>query len=314
MPLIFSAHPSPHTSVAKRLCLGLLVLLLASPAQGSRVVLVLSAPTPSFQAYVREFRSSVERRGAAVEILVTDLADLVSHPLPESNLFVAVGSQAADTLVTRDLQAPLLLTMLPRANYERLSGIPAKTSAVFIDQPSSRYVALVRAALPDFDRISLLAGQDSKTTVSHLMTAARSLRLHPQSETINSPSEIYPAMQRVLANGGVLLATPDASIFNAQTIPNILLSTYRWRVPVVGFSPAYVKAGAVAALYSTPEQIATQSAEASLQILNGGPPPGPQAPNRYTIGINTRVARALGLTLDGDTVIRERLERLEHPQ
>jgi len=157
----------------------------------------------------------------------------------------------------------------------------------------------------------VLIGRDSKDAAARLMAAARDARLRAQAETIGSEADIYPAMQRLFADGGVLLATPDTTVFNTQTIPSILLSAYRRGVPVIGFSPAYINAGAMVALYSTPEQLAAQSADISLQFLAGGSMPAPQYPRHYTIGINERVARSLGLSLEGEALIRERLERLE---
>ncbi|MGC3963288.1 MAG: ABC transporter substrate binding protein [Rhodocyclaceae bacterium] len=125
---------------------------------------------------------------------------------------------------------------------------------------------------------------------------------------------MFPALQRMFSEGGgVLMAVPDTAVFNSQTIPNLLLSAYRFRVPVVGFSQAYVKAGALIALYSTPAQIGTQSAEVARGVLAGGAVPAPQYPRLFSVGINTHVARSLGYQLDSETGIREKLERLERP-
>ena len=81
--------------------------------------------------------------------------------------------------------------------------------------------------------------------------------------------EIYPALTKVLASADVILAMPDPMIFNNGTIHNILLAAYREERPLIGFSPAYVRAGALAAVYSTPQQIAHQIAETIQRALDG---------------------------------------------
>jgi ABC-type uncharacterized transport system substrate-binding protein len=131
---------------------------------------------------------------------------------------------------------------------------------------------------------------------------------------VNTEGEIYPAIQRLFPDGGVLLATPDPSIFNTQTIPNIILSAYRFRVPVVGFSQGSVKSGALIALFSTPAHLGIQSAEIASKLLAGGPLPAPQYPRLFSVGINGVVARSLGIDLETENVIHDRLERMERAE
>ena len=74
-------------------------------------------------------------------------------------------------------------------------------------------------------------------------------------EQLNDESRLYPTLQRVLADPAVLVAVPDATLFNNRTISNILLTAYHQRSPVVGFSPACVKAGALRPLqHSGPDR------------------------------------------------------------
>ena len=54
-----------------------------------------------------------------------------------------------------------------------------------------------------------------------------------------------------------------------------------------------------------------QSADISIGVLRGGAMPAAQYPQHYTIGVNERVARSLGLNLDDEAAIRARLEKLE---
>jgi hypothetical protein len=58
-----------------------------------------------------------------------------------------------------------------------------------------------------------------------------------------------------------LLAVPDPLVFNSQTAANILAAAYRRRIPLIGFSPAYTRAGALVSLYSTPDQIGFAAAK-----------------------------------------------------
>eukprot|EP01032_Pedospumella_encystans_P026470 gene26469-29906_t len=125
-----------------------------------------------------------------------------------------------------------------------------------------------------------------------------------------APSTLFTGLKTVLDDADVLLAVADPQVYNSATISNILLATYRARVPVVAFSPAYVKAGALLALYSTPRQIGVQAGALARGVLQGGPVPASQYPQEFSVAVNEHVARSLGLTLD-EVALNERMVKLE---
>ncbi|MDB5800137.1 MAG: hypothetical protein JWL63_1076 [Rhodocyclales bacterium] len=299
--------------------LTLLVVLGSSLAQAATIAVVLSETRGAYQEFADALRAELRRDQQTHELQIMDSEQASTRSLADAQLVIGVGGKAMEVLATKDFKAPLLLTLIPRSSYEKLSAArreDRKTTGLFIDQPPARYIDLVRVALPDAERIGLLAGRDSRDNVARLAQVARDRKLRPAVELINSEGEIYPAIQRLFPDGGVLLATPDTSIFNTQTIPNIILSAYRFRVPVIGFSQGSVKSGALIALFSTPTHLGTQSAEIASRVLSGATLPAPQYPRMFSVGINAVVARSLGIEMDSETAIHDRLERLdraEHP-
>jgi ABC-type uncharacterized transport system substrate-binding protein len=109
-----------------------------------------------------------------------------------------------------------------------------------------------------------------------------------------------------------LLALPDPVVFNSQTAANILTAAYRRQVPLTGFSPAYVKAGALLALYSTPAQVGTRGGELLRQAMTGRPLLPPQSPREFVVAVNQNVARSLGLALD-ESQLGEQLRQKDRP-
>lgn len=290
-------------------------LLLGSvTTHAASVLVVLSESSPIYLEFADVLRKELVRDAVTLEVVaITSDAPWQTGPT-EHSLVVTVGSRAAEAAANRDIRVPLLYTLLPRSAVERINATrkeDKRNSAIYIDQPPARYIDLLRIALPEFDRVGLFAGPDSREAAMRLAYMARDRRMKAQIEPINNEHDIYPAIQRMFAEPGALLATADTAVFNSQTIPSILLSAYRRRVPVVGFSQSYVKAGAVVALYSTPSQIAQQAAEIVRQALAGQGLPSAQYPRYFQVGVNARVAKSLDLQIDTETAIRERLERLE---
>ncbi|WP_082493895.1 hypothetical protein [Massilia sp. Leaf139] len=95
----------------------------------------------------------------------------------------------------------------------------------------------------------------------------------------------------------VLLALPDSAIYNPENIRNILLSTYRRKQGVIGFSADMVKVGALATTYSDIEDINAQAAEMAARFVATGELPPPQFPHYFRTAINEGVARSLDIAV-----------------
>lgn len=96
-----------------------------------------------------------------------------------------------------------------------------------------------------------------------------------------------------IAQTEVLLALPDSAVYNTENIRNILLSTYRHKQAVIGFSADMVKAGALATTYSDIADIDAQVAEMAAAYVASGVLPAPQFPRYFRTVVNEGVARSL---------------------
>jgi ABC-type uncharacterized transport system substrate-binding protein len=175
-------------------------------------------------------------------------------------------------------------------------------TAVVLDQPAVRQMALLRYAFPNMRRVGLMLGPDSLWSQSQFDKAASDLGLQANIYTVGGDADIYPTLRRVLEENDLLLAVPDTTVYNGGTIQNVLLASYRQRVPLIGFSPAYVRAGAMLALYSTPRQIGSQTARMARSLLAETPVPALQMPAEFVVSVNVNVARSLGFRLSEDAL------------
>lgn len=231
---------------------------------------------------------------------------------PEPAWIIAVGTAALkgmQDLYVRDATPPPLLAILvPRLAFDRMVDLvrlrAGLVSAVFLDQPPARQLDLIRIALPDARSVGILVSTQSKAHAPALEAAARERGLQMVMSTVDQ-GELYPALQSLLPDIDVLLALPDPLVFNSQTAGNILTATYRRHVPMIGFSSAYAKAGALLALYSTPVQVGARGGEMLRQMLAGRPLPPPQSAREFAVEVNQNVARSLGLVLDQSRLVEQ---------
>lgn len=281
------------------------------------VVIVSSERSPAYVEAAEALIGELERGGLSrYDVLQLTAAEVAGAAPATPKLYVALGSQAANVLAQTELRAPVLCTLLPRSSFERAllaSGrkVSPQFSALYLDQPLSRQLELIRQALPAARRIGVVWGPESQSQASALKTLAQSAGLELIEATVGRDELIFSSLKRVLADADVLLAMADPHVYNSSSIQNILLASFRANVPLVAFSPAYVRAGALFALHVTPTQIGRQAATIARGVLQGKTlSASPVYSQDFGVTVNEHVARSLGLTLDGEA-LRERLRSRE---
>lgn len=299
----------------------LLLLLLAwaaSMAAAHASILVVSSESGGAYAQARDaLQSELEKAGKPrSEVRFQGLGEFQLGGVPESTrLVVALGADAFRAALNRSAGPPVLAALVPRSVYERIvREAPARPaagiSAVFLDQPLGRQLDLLHLAVPEARKVGVLLSPETAGALPSLQSVAAARKLQIVSALVEDSSALYPALRSIMDSADLLLATADPRIYNSASISNVLLSTYRARIPVQAFSPAYVKAGAILALYSSPDQIGQQAAEVAKAFLGSGTLPQPAYPTDFRVDVNEHVARSLGFRLDAEA-LRERLHRLE---
>ncbi|OYY94044.1 MAG: hypothetical protein B7Y41_08920 [Hydrogenophilales bacterium 28-61-23] len=305
--------------MSRRLFLFFLLGLALQPAWAEGVIhLILSDSGIAYQEAAKAFRGGV---GANRTTKVSSLADLtaaqVSDMARSASLIVPVGVQAARYIAQNypvensGGQAAVLSLMVPRAVSEKLQW-PAnlarkKISAVYIDQPPARSLGLIGAAFPSARRVGLLVSKENAGVVKVLAQESARRNFEINVATVDSADDVAQALRQVLPESDVLLLVPDAVAINAGNAQNVLLTTYRYRVPVLGFSQGLSKAGAVASVYASPAQIGSQGAQMMARLAEGGELPPPQYSSAFSIAFNQHVARSLGVSLPNEADIRRKL-------
>lgn len=301
---------------------GLPLLLLLSAAAGAAwsnepaVLVVSSERSAAYQeaaeAVTTELARSNEARREVQQLVVTDMS---AYRGAVPRLYIALGTEACSQLVRSTPAAPVLCALLPRSSFERVlrdtgRRTGASLSTLYLNQPLGRQLDLVRLALPQARRVGVLWGADSQSQEAMLESAAQARGLRVVGVQVKPEEPVFNGLKKILDESDLLLALADPQIYNASSIQNILLASFRAQVPMLAISPAYVRAGALMAVYSTPAQIGQQAGQLARGVLQGQPLGVPQYPLQFEVSVNEHVARSLGLKLDAGT-LAERLRRGE---
>lgn len=286
--------------------------------------MILIVPSASGGAYV-EFTDSLQSAlrqdgGNRIEAVIVTLAQLRNGALDKykPRMIVAVGTHATQAVLASRPGAPVLATLIPRVSYHAIllqTGAGSQHSAIFLDHSIERRLRLVAVALPRARQIAALAGSATQEIVTELK-AAVSGRYRLRVRTVHKPEMVDRALASVLIDSDIFLAVADPAISEQHIVRNMLLASYRHRVPVLAYSAGLLRAGATIALYSTPTQLGRHTAELVSERARSGRwiLPRAQQPRYYKIGVNGHVARSLGLNLPSEALLMKRMQALESRQ
>lgn len=300
---------------------GLWLLLAMQPVNADpamTIEVLLSGADGPFARLYQELdrRLQIPQQQGRVVLRQRVLNNGATHTNAATDLLVTVGARAADAARENRFPAARTLQLLipsarhhPQATPKPISG----GSAIFIDQPIERQLRLARLVLPGSNQVGVLLGPDSYRQRAALEGSIRAMGWQAHIARIPASGSYVSGLRRILDRSEMLLAIPDPAIFNRRQLQGILLTSYRNDVPMLGFSPGYVRAGALSAVYSTPEQIAQQAAQWIATHLKNPDQalPAPSFPAYYSVAINHQVARSLGLRVPSEDVLLEELRLLE---
>lgn len=289
----------------------LLLLYPASQISAAplRVALVLSENNAPYQKFSAALYMALAANKGDVVIVEAQPGQGAN-----ADLVVAVGMKATESALI-DFNAPALGVMIHKASYEALlerataQKRSGETSAIYLNQPWDRQLDFIQAALPNRRKIGLLHSPDTHLELASLRESFTERGLTLIAQPVRSAELLFPILDDLLSKTDMLLSIPDNAIYNASNVRNILLTSYRHKVPLIGISQAYVNAGALCAIFSTPEQLAEQTAAALVYFARNKRLPEPEYSASYSIALNHQVAHSLGIVLPSPETIRERMSK-----
>ena len=210
------------------------------------------------------------------------------------------------------MRVPVLAALLPRDAFEAIwPRPPAWVSAAWLDQPTDRYMELIRRVFPRSTRVGVLLGPDDQATRRTLTDEAMQRGLQLAPATVLHPDALYAALRTALADSDVLLVLPDSAVADAGALQRILIAAYRQRIPVVAYSPALVRSGAALGLYASPAQVGRQVAAMLKQAPSAQNWPASRQAEGFMIAANEQVCRSLGLDVPEPVALADAIRRHE---
>ncbi len=289
----------------------LALLMLFTPLANSDPLVLLSEDSPIYRkvgsAIHSAFGNPLEQLEARKLEPQRDLSDGIT---------VAIGARACEQQLEHPLPPrSLICAFIPRATFSSLAQHfgeselvrQQRLSAIYLDQPLERQIRLARLLVPRARSIGTMFGPVSVAERERFVSAAEIEQLSPVTLTLSTSDNPIEQLQPIVSQSDVFLALPDRALFNRSTAKWLLYATLQQQIPVIGFSRTYVEAGALAAVYTSPEQLGRQAGEQLLALVRGEPLSPPSFPKYFSVSTNPVVARNLSLELPDRATLERQL-------
>ena len=237
--------------------------------------------------------------------------------LAAADFVVTVGTAAADTVFSTRPKAPILSVLITENAFSVLAekhygsieaAFAAQVSSICLDQPVTRSIQLAKLLVSDSSGVGVMLGPASVHRQPELSKYITNSGLLPQFVSISAKDNPIHKIEPVLSRSDVFIPISDSRLINIATAKWILHLSYRHKVPVIAFSKSYLKAGALAAIYSAPADVAKDTVEWLVKPGNAAVGSS-YKPAHYSLDFNQSVAANLKIKLQTEQFYRDNFSR-----
>lgn len=281
-----------------------IIFLFAISTEGyaqQKVLAVISHKTAIYDNFYDTLKSTSSNPTRIEKIYIDHLHE---KDLNNYDAVISIGSAASEVLSRTPGINRLIYTLIPDSLSEAISQRPCiaiMCQAVLIEQPLERYFRLFNLIFPGTRNLVIATTPASSTDISTLTSTAKKNGI--KLKIINVPRNEVVARTLInkLSMNDVLLALPDPYIYNRDTAKSIILSSYHKNVPIIAYSQAFAKAGALISLYSSFEDIANQTVQLIESTDNNQ---FRYNPAQFSIEVNSSVSDSLDIDMDNIELIK----------
>lgn len=220
-------------------------------------------------------------------------------------LVIAVGLKAALAAKVEIVDIPVIYCMV--LDPEKYDLRAPNLTGISLRVPIERQFNTIHALVPNLKQLGVLYDPEKTAPlVEEARRVAARLGFELVEYKMHAEKELPTAIRALLPKVQGLWLVPDSTVLTGESIRFVLSTALAQNVPVVGFSPEFVRNGALAGLFINPEDIGRQAGIIAHRILKHSDRAVPMSvpPDRIRLAVNQKTAKYLGLTLPPDLMRR----------
>lgn len=260
-------------SVCLLMLAGATTWLLPTAATAADIAILKSSDIAAYNQAVSSFRAAAPAGDTIVEYNLEsslekgrELARQIHASGPA--LVLAVGLKAALAARLEIDDTPVIFTMVLDPPKHDLAA--PNMTGVLLEVPLDRQFGGIRSVLPKVKRIGVLYDPSkSSQTIDDARRQAKAQGFDLVVRQVTAEKEVPTALRTLLPTIGALWLAPDSTVLSDESLRFILNTAFDQAVPVIGFSPEFVRSGALMSLSVDYGDVGRQAGTLARKILGG---------------------------------------------
>ncbi|MGZ8164653.1 MAG: ABC transporter substrate-binding protein [Methylobacter sp.] len=276
----------------------------ATAEKTMHVLIMTNTAEEPYQQAIKGFKEQLSSQlNARFTELILSLAknknDAMLAAMRDNNpdLIYTLGVESTGLAMQNTLTIPIVSTMVLNKNlFKGAKNI----TGVTLTYPLATQFQWLKKFFPEQRKVAILYNPiENDKIVGDVRKSAEQAGLELISIPVNTPKQLPYALEQLARNVEILLAIPDEIVMSPKTAKEVLLASFRNRVPLIGISDNWVKSGALYALSWDYDDLGRQCAFQAGKILNGIPVQTipPEYPRKTTYTINQKIAEHMNVEI-----------------
>lgn len=272
-------------------CASLAAIAAAGPsyAAAPKVVVVRAADAAVISEIVEGFRSA--HPGMPFEdILLTDAKSeaALTKRLDGATFILSIGLKAA-AAVAKAKPAGSTIAVLPAAQADPVALGPTMR----LQTPADGMIAAIPWMSGRFRKVGLVVDAMERQKIAEVECAKRGIEL--TTRTTKDAREVVTAVTELVSKNDLVLVDVTEGL-QATDVQFLLRAAQEAKIPLIGTSEAFVKAGAPAAVTIDPKSVGAEAGK----LAKDGNAGGLFDPRRFRVMVNLVVMDRLGVNVPRD--------------
>lgn len=299
-------------SMVKRLtfiCVGILggvlsSMIVADNGKFVSVTVVISQDSGPYQQVLSGFKQYLADNGVRADYNQAVLDDGLLAPETLSHngiggqrLFLTIGARATEVILDRVSDVPVIAALAH--DFEKLESADNATGTL-LTHPIKVHFEYMKLIMPGVQRVGVLFNPlENAQVIEKTQSIAREFEIDLVLGRVEKPSEL-PVELRYVANAAqVIWSIDDHMVYVSETAKYILVYSFRNRVPIIGLSEYWTKAGALYSLERDYFDVGAQCGKLAGKIIDGTPVRSipPEYPRKVIYMLNLKTAQHMKLDI-----------------
>jgi putative ABC transport system substrate-binding protein len=245
------------------------------PADNARVVALTSHAAGPYWEVLKGFKQYFREQKMAVKFEIFSLdgdVALAERAVEEAgkggaDLFFTLGSIATEATISKYVKAPIVAGLVLEPGILEKAD---NATGVVMAYKAEKQFQWMRRFIPRLRTIGVIYNPDqNQKKIDAVARVAQRMKLRLDARRVFVPTDLPRALRELSKTADVLWGIPDRIVLTPETARTFLLFSFRNRIPFVGLSRSWVKAGALYALGWDYADLGTQCGEIAVKVLRG---------------------------------------------